>query len=304
MRRSIGGRHGYAPCFNSGGMLEMTFGTFGINDRISDPYVWLWGAVLGANVFLLPTWLIGGGIGVGFEPLVALRLTWSDFGSFILSGLAIRFWVWLHLEAPNSTVRRDWMHMLDWQVDALVGLLGWGVALYLTFKLILASFWTRRDLAPWSVKVVYSSLVLLLFACFTIVLVLIAIDMDNTHTRERRWEHVWIMRKNISALLVLTGMILGSVLPTFWKSLCRFPELVFICLLDGVTILALDWVSVTDHFFWPDLNHVLELRMSGAVPILIAGVLLGSGVPFAIMELTCGYPGPDQRPRPRKQKTE
>lgn len=273
-----------------------------MNQRPTIGYLFLTlGAVLGVNLFLLPTWLMGGGTHS------ATRLSWRDLG--LLSALSgtIGFWAWLHVAAPNSSLRRDWEHVLEWQMDALLGLIGWGVAFLWTCKLISASIWSQRDLATWTVKIIYSSLVLLLFASLTVVVGLLVMDMDPTRTREQRWFHLWTMRKNVATALVATGIVVGLALPAMWRALCRFPELVFIAALNVMAIGALDSVSMKDPHFWQDLNHVLQVRMSGAVPIAVAGLFLGFALPFGVLELLSELSEETDRPpkaRQTKYKTD
>jgi curved DNA-binding protein CbpA len=241
------------------------------------------GVVLGVNAFVLPAWMLGD---FGHAS-AAVHFSWHDLRIFALSFATITFWVWLLLftSPSNSALRRDWDHVLGHQMDAIVGLVGWGVSLAVIFTIILSSFWRQRTLTPWTTKLAYSFFVLLLFACLTTVLVFVSINMDHVGYRHQRWRHIWRLRKNVAVALVFTGIVLGTLFGPFWNFVRRFHALAFLIVLDVAVIVAFDVLSMNDPYFMKDLDHVLRLRMSAAIPIFIAGLLVGCGVPFGIMDL-------------------
>jgi hypothetical protein len=169
-------------------------------------------------------------------------------------------------------------------MDALFGLVVWGMACLATYKITLAIVWKRNSSMTLKKKLWLSSFVLIIFAASTIVAVMVSFALDSTSSRVRRWQHLWRFRKNLSCALVFTGVVLGMVMPALWKGICKYPALVVVTLLDAGVLVALDWISLHDVHFMEDLNHVLQMRMSAAIPIGVLGMVLGIGVPFTFVK--------------------
>ncbi len=262
------------------------------------------GATLGANVFFIPTWLLGDG--VASIASAALMFTWRDICTLGVFGSTLLFWVWVQFgtSASNSSFRRDWDHVLEWQVDALFGLIGWGIVVAVLLKEVAATFWRRADSSSLRNRLGYSSLVLVIFAGLSTSLMMVAIFWDSKNSRESRWRHIWRLRRNVAAALTFTGIIIGKSIPSLWKALRRCPEFIFLVIVNAVVLLGLDWLSLNDGQFIQDLDHVLQLRMSGAIPIAIFGIFIGFGVPFGVTELMTMQPTAINRPESTKAKSE
>jgi curved DNA-binding protein CbpA len=234
------------------------------------------GGVLGLNSFVIPRMLFGSGI-----PQRRLDHSLKDILSVSSIVATVAFWGWLHFIAPNSSLRRDWFYLLKWDVDAIMGLLVVGIATALVASMI-SAYWTNCQATPRPIKLVISGVGLSVFYCLVVTIGSAALRTDPTEGRRERWNHLWQMRKNVAFGLFLSGLFFGHGIFPIFRLLQGRPELFLVGVLDVGLILTLKMLPVLDPYYITDLHHVLHLRMSGAIPIGIAGLLIGFGCPLLL----------------------
>uniref|UniRef100_A0A7S4AB29 J domain-containing protein n=1 Tax=Pseudo-nitzschia australis TaxID=44445 RepID=A0A7S4AB29_9STRA len=102
--------------------------------------------------------------------------------------------------------------------------------------------------------------------------------------RYNRWNHICRFSKNVAASIIISGNLFGALLVgigKYAKQLMQPWYLVLsianIGLWSGLLCLAF----YLDRFFYEDLKHTLEMRMSAAIPCLVFGMIWGfSGAYF------------------------
>ncbi|VEU44291.1 unnamed protein product [Pseudo-nitzschia multistriata] len=98
--------------------------------------------------------------------------------------------------------------------------------------------------------------------------------------RYMQWESIWDLRKNAAIAIIVSGILSGALiagLGRFMKQYIRPLYLVLstanIGLWSGLLLFAVHF----DRFFYEDLKHTTEMRMSAAIPCLILGLIWGMG---------------------------
>jgi curved DNA-binding protein CbpA len=234
------------------------------------------GAILGLNLFVIPKSFLGTG-----PNSTGSEHSRKDYFSVPAIVATFAFWGWLHFISPNSSLRRDWHHVLEWQVDAIIGLVGFGAAIAL-LKSAISTSWLRSHTMPRRTKVVNSCVGVVLFCASSLILVVAAINIDPAQGRRARWHHLWRMRKNIAFALFLSGLVFGQAIFPISRFLRRRPGFIIAVILDLCLFAILRLMPVLDRFFVKDFHHVVQVRMSGAIPIGIAGLILGFGTPLSL----------------------
>lgn len=229
------------------------------------------GALLGLNCCVLPKFLMRSQSNRESQPKDILSI-----GAVLAT---IGFWCWLYFISPNTSLRRDLHYVMMQQVDAICGLLGLGVAITFALYSLCAYFMkspgTTSSLKAKAWAVAVSSA---MFATCTAVLIVFAIKVDVEQTRSIRWRHLMQFRKNIAFAVLLSGVVLGQ---GFAPVAHQVKKLIVPALVDVSAALVLCLFPLFDGHFDKDFHHVLHMRMNGAVPIVLAGMLVGLGIPLA-----------------------
>ena len=91
------------------------------------------------------------------------------------------------------------------------------------------------------------------------------------------WQTIWELRKNVAVVIIGFGQLFGATALAFVQFAkhrtpmwCLFATLVNIGV--GCGLLSL---TLLDPYFLNDLDHVVRMRMSAAIPCLVVGMLLG-----------------------------
>jgi curved DNA-binding protein CbpA len=118
--------------------------------------------------------------------------------------------------------------------------------------------------------------VLLVGAC-GMMLQYITNHSSDDPTRSFRWQQVWSMRKNAAVALYLFGILTAKSVAIVKHRLVEDAALrkLWIESLAWNTVLLLIMILVVtqDPFFAKDLDHVLQMRMSAAIPVSVLGMV-------------------------------
>jgi hypothetical protein len=216
--------------------------------------------------------------------------SWADV-EWVLQLLAVSLvatWCWIAI-APRvpswlGSFQRDLHHVLKWQVDAMVGLLFLGYGFFLLSRRII--HWVRAAASAkrggdgtettMQRRIILSAVTLACFAAGAVAtLFLLMTKIGHHEQRSKRWKHMWFIRKNAAVAFLVSGMILGAGVRPLLQTLWKLKGLILKLVLNALVLGAFDYVIVSqDRHFWNDLDHVVKMRMSVAIPFWVVGVLV------------------------------
>ncbi|CAB9522481.1 DNAj (Hsp40) homolog, subfamily B, member [Seminavis robusta] len=98
--------------------------------------------------------------------------------------------------------------------------------------------------------------------------------------RSSRWSQIWKLRKNVALAIFLVGCLVGALALSlgrlFWQSSAK--RYLGLSLLNGSVLLVGVSLALQDQYFAKDLQHVLQMRMSAAIPCALLGMMWGVGL--------------------------
>jgi hypothetical protein len=101
----------------------------------------------------------------------------------------------------------------------------------------------------------------------------------NDMSRYTHWKSIWNLRKNVAVSIIILGNMLGaSVLGAgqyvnhYFIQSTGYLKLSVINIGIGCCTIGL---AIKDRFFLKDLHHVLDMRMSAAIPCAVMGMMCG-----------------------------
>lgn len=105
--------------------------------------------------------------------------------------------------------------------------------------------------------------------------------------RYTRWDAIWALRKNVAISIIVFGNLFGASVmgvgeyaKQWWTQSIRARYLVLSVANVGLWF-GLLHLALRDSFFLEDLEHVVNMRMSAAIPCIIVGMVWGlSGAHF------------------------
>ena len=213
----------------------------------------------------------------------------TQLGLLIVSSVCVVGWGYWILETPPSELpfflqrlQDDLVHMTKHSMDAVKLLFCIGFLSLIVSKKLLwrwlplpqkemtgLPFWFLSKLA----MLIVSSLMLgaidfLLHHDFLV-------DGKKLH-RFLRWSSIWHSRTVAALCIVFFGGLLGSTMLALGLSFRHTrSHLLVLSVCNIAAAIAGTLLALRDRYFQKDLEHVLSLRMSAAVPVAIAGLFTG-----------------------------
>ena len=110
----------------------------------------------------------------------------------------------------------------------------------------------------------------------------VSVLAESDPSRHRRWEHVWIFRKNAAFVCVMTGILFGAALNVLRKLVWRclkvatrsLVSLVMLGLANAIILGPLAFMVSQDTDFMDDMKHVFDYRKNVVVSFAVAGVIV------------------------------
>jgi curved DNA-binding protein CbpA len=97
------------------------------------------------------------------------------------------------------------------------------------------------------------------------------------HRRSIRWTETWTFRKNVSLAFVVVGCLAGAFAlragRLIWQS--RYQKYLGLSMLNASVLMVGSSLAFQDRYFAKDLDHVLNMRMSAAIPCAVLGMMWG-----------------------------
>mmetsp|Transcript_16742 Transcript_16742/g.18732 ORF Transcript_16742/g.18732 Transcript_16742/m.18732 type:complete len:787 (+) Transcript_16742:120-2480(+) len=214
----------------------------------------------------------------------------NNLGLILLLTISLAvFGVWMSHATKHQVhfalrgFHEDLRFLVRYSMDIVYGLLFVGFLFVITSKQ-LAQKLRRRQPELRRINQVY----FLVFSVLLSALILIGSTyfLQSKMTRYNRWLAIWKLRKNVVVVIIFSGNMLGaSVLGVgqYMHFLIESEDIrnlftisvgIWCCGIGGIGL------ALQDHFFLLDLHHVLETRMSAAIPCAVMGMMFGTSLAY------------------------
>lgn len=252
---------------------------------------WFLGCQLGCQLVLLAHMMVAtkaphssrGGGNISHTSSYYTTALWI-FLNFFLFGCG--FWI---VEASPSEIpdflrgfQKDLVQMTKQSMDKVAVLFFIGfLSLFLSEKLLKRMFPTPEEQSNGFSLWVLSKLALLVVASLVLGITDFVLQHDlfvdgKQFHRFVRWSGIWQYRKNVAVAILTLGTLAASNilrLGQFFKQGRSYLRMVSVC---NVAVAAIGLLlSSQSRVFQKDLGHVLNFRMSAAIPTAIAGLFTG-----------------------------
>ena len=228
--------------------------------------------------------------------------------AFLISstGFVTSVWIWLsHAQANDIPSQlkdfcKDLREVQRFSKDIFSYLFCLGAGSLVLCKALAYRLFRRRDLRLFHHALFLASTVLVTVAM--VVGLTLHLRKEQTRGIEHsyryyRWNAIWEIRKNVVVAIIGVGHLFGATVvagatmakhrygSSVWRHLSLtyiFASLANFGVGCGLVSLAL----VMDKFFLDDLEHVVSMRMSAAIPCSLVGMLLGVSVAHLCIRTT------------------
>ena len=219
----------------------------------------------------------------------AVQLSWDNVGLvLLLTGIMIALGVWLTISSPQQVpevlrgFHHDLHYMMKQSTDALYLLLYSGfLSLVISKKFVERTF--KGSTIPRQHKRhyrVFATLTLGVVSLGVLLGVTLLLENDilisgKENHRNNRWLAIWMLRKNVAVTVVCLGVLLGAMVLSLGRFLWHCQSLLFMSLMNSCILVVGGILAMKDRYFLRDLEHVLDMRMSAAVPCTVLGMIVG-----------------------------
>lgn len=212
---------------------------------------------------------------------------WDYLGLAGLLATCMTGWgMWMSQATPQQVplllrgFHKDILHMVTHSMDIVHGLAYLGfLSLVLSQKLVQRRV---RRLGPR--RRAHGVVSLVALSCVSAFMLvgtshLLQHKIGQYNHRLERWTAIWQLRKNVALCVFGWGCLWGVAAMGLFQWALQLPwRYLGLSLLNGSALCLAIGLTLQDRFFFKDLDHVLNMRMSAAIPCAILGMMWGMGL--------------------------
>jgi curved DNA-binding protein CbpA len=248
----------------------------------------LFGLVVGIQVVIVANMLVARNRYTMTNTHFHLELQQAGALFFLVTSL-VSWGAWLTqvsvLEVPPVLhgFQTDLVHMVRHSMDAVCTLLYLGFLSWVVAGKLAQRVRERSNLQAFPFLLVVISSLVLLGANYLIQNENPLVD-GKKHRRSIRWTETWMLRKNVSLAIFVLGCFTGAFALAAGRLIrqSRYKKYLGFSMLNASILMVGSSLAYQDRHFANDLDHVLNMRMSAAIPCAVLGMMWGFTVAHCV----------------------